>query len=190
MNKPWYWYIAQPRELLLDLDSETALYYARARLQRAMRRGFLKVRDIYFERSVSRNSYHLAVRLQKPMRAVERAVWEIFLHSDITRGLYNIMRLQRRIRGAGLLIRRERFRDFYREADYVCYCPGKHKTKRITRHCPALKLLQGDAAGAEYFPINRDRKRRKRSRFLPFGKVPLSLILYDRKVKHGKRKRV
>lgn len=190
--KPWLWYIARRTELLLDFDTEGALFYGRQRLQRAMRRGFLDVREVYLERSVSRDSYHMAVRLRKPMPAVERGAWEIFLHSDLTRGLYNLMRLQRRIRGAGLLIRRTPFS--YRKPDYVCYCRtnnrDKHKPLKVTRHCPALKVLQGDAAGAEYFPRNRDRKRRKRSAVLPFGKVPLSRILYNRKVKRGKRKRV
>lgn len=175
--KRWHWYIGRDNELLLDLDSDAALFYAVARLRRNMRRGFLKVARVHLYRSMAAGHYHLFVILkQTTMTPIERAVWELALGSDMKRAQYNVMRTLRGLRAADLIIA-DRAYPGMRPADHTCSCDGKHKRRRITNHCPILKELHGVEAGAEYFAIQRDKKPRVQPLRLPVGVVPLSKIL-------------
>jgi len=176
--KRWHWYVGRDTELLLDLDSDAALYYAIQRIRRNVRRGFLKLQrpGVRLYRSLGVGHYHLFVFLKEPMPPLERAVWELNLGSDIKRAQYNIMRTLRGLHAADLIIA-ERAYPGMRAADHVCTCQGKHKKRRITNHCPVLKELHGVEAGAEYFAIQRDRKPRTNVLRLPVGVVPLRKIL-------------
>jgi len=172
----WHWYIGRDNELLLDLDSDAALWYAIQRLRRNMRRRFLDVKTIHWYRSIAAGHYHLFVTLKTPMPPVERALWELNLGSDIKRAQYNIMRTLRGLRAADLIIA-DRAYPGLRAPDYTCACGGKHKRRRITNHCPILKELHGAEAGAEYFAIQRDLQPRRRGLRLRPGQIPLSIIL-------------
>jgi len=171
----WHWYIGRENELLLDLDSSTALWYAIEKLRRNIRRGFLDVREVWLFRSVAPDHYHVFVILGESLPAIERALWECQLMSDLKRMQYNIMRTLRGLRGADLLIADCEYPGI-RKPDHTCTCGAKHKRRRITNHCPILRELHGTEAGAEYFAIRRDRRRSAKALRLPIGRVPLSLI--------------
>jgi hypothetical protein len=168
--------VGRDNELLLDLDSDKALWYCWGKLRRNLNRGFLRARSVHLFRSAAPHHYHLIVTLAGPMAALERAVWELALMSDIKRSEYNLMRILRGLPAADLLIA-DRAYPGMRPPDHVCSCKGKHKRRVITRHCPVLGALHGVEAGAEYFAVARDRKRRTDPLRVPVGRVPLSLIL-------------
>lgn len=172
----WYWYIGRETELLLDLDSSTAVWYAVQKLRRNMRREFLPVSEVHLFRSLAPDHFHMFVILKQTMPAMERAIWECQLMSDLKRVQYNLMRSLRGLSGADLLIT-DRVYSGVRQPDYTCDCAAKHKRRRITNHCPILNHLHGAEAGAEYFAIKRDRKQRTTTLKLPIGKIPLSTIL-------------
>ncbi len=172
----WYWYIGRENELLLDLDSSTAVWFAVQKLRRNMRRGFLAVAEVHLFRSVAPDHFHMFVILKEPMPPLERAIWECQLMSDLKRVQYNLMRTLRGLQGADLLIT-DREYPGVRNCDAVCGCAAKHKRRRITNHCPVLQALHGREAGAEYFAIKRDRKQRTATLRLPVGKIPLTTIL-------------
>jgi len=175
----WHWYIGRANELLLDLDSDKALWYAAQRLRRNLRRGFLKVEKdgVRLYRSLQAGHYHLFITMQREMPPIERAVWELYLGSDMKRAQYNIMRTLRGLRAADLIIADHAYPGL-RAADHICQCDGKHKRRRITRHCPILAELHGVEAGAEYFAISRDAKPRTARLRLPVGgPIPISTIL-------------
>lgn len=173
----WYWYIGRPTELLLDLDSKRALWYAVQKLRRNIKRGFLDVQEVQLFPSIGAGHFHMLVLLENELPAIERAVWELQLGSDIKRAQYNIMRVLRGLKATNLLIVDRPYTGLWRVYDRVCDCPEKHKPRRITNHCPVLRELHGEEAGAEYFAIQRDRRKRVEAIRLPFGKVPLSTIL-------------
>lgn len=172
----WYWYIGRENELLLDLDSRTALWYCIQKLRRNLQREFLKVKDVHLFRSSAPDHFHLILTLAEPMPPIERAVWECELMSDLKRVRYNLMRTLRGLPGADLLIADRPYVGI-RPPDYECGCGEKHKRRRITNHCPILQKLHGSEAGVEYFAIWKDRKKRTAPIRLPMGKVPHSLIL-------------
>ncbi len=176
--KRWHWYVGKDNELLLDLDSDAALYWAIQRLRRNVRRGFLKLQrpGVRLYRSLGAGHYHMFITLAQPMQPIERATWEMYLGSDLKRAQYNIMRTLRGLRAADLIIADHAYPGM-RPADHTCTCPGKHKRRRITNHCPVLKALHGAEAGAEYFAISRDRTPRATTGRLPMGIIPMSKIL-------------
>jgi hypothetical protein len=173
----WFWYIGRTNELLLDLDTPKSLYFAVVKLQRNIRRGFLKVKSVWFYPTLAPGHHHMLVFLKNRMGAIERALWELYLGSDIKRAEYNIQRVLRGLDGADLLIVDKPYPGLGRKPDYTCECPGKHKPRRITNHCPVLRKLHGKDAGAEYFAINRDRKRKREKLLLRYGRIPISRIL-------------
>jgi hypothetical protein len=175
MMAKWFWYIGKENELLIDLDSELRLWNWKEKMRRNVVRGFLKVENVYLARSVSPGHYHVIVTLAEPMEPLRRLLWECELQSDLQRMKYSWMRLLQGLDAPDLLIADRPYPNF-RPPDYECFCAEKHKPRRITKHCPILRLLHGDQAGAEYFAIRRDRIKRDKPLRLPIGNVPLNKI--------------
>jgi len=171
--KSWYWYVAQNTEIFCDLDSKRAVARALNVLRRAMRRKLMAVRYVYFYPSVS--NYHLIVILQERMDREERVLWSLWMGSDRTRAVYILERYRRGVDASDVFSTRKQF-DF-RFQDDCCGCEGKHKAKRITDHCPAMKRLMMDERSGDYFPRNLDRKERKQPLMVPWGLVPKRILM-------------
>lgn len=165
----WHWYVRRGNELLLDLDSERALHYARVQLKANEK--WLRVREKpYLERSGTPGHYHMILTLEKPMQPIQAAVWEMHLGGDRIRAQHNLMRISRGVNGtAGFLIADREYPGF-RPPDNYCGCSEKHKERRVTSRCPVLRELLGREASAQYFAIRRKVK-------LPVGRVSLAKLL-------------
>lgn len=169
----WYWYVAQPNEIFCDLDSKRAVSRALNVLRRAIRRKQLDVESVYFYPSVK--NYHLIVTLKKDMPRLSRVLWSLWMGSDRLRGVYTLERYRRGVKNADVLSTYQWFD--VRVPDDSCTCEGKHKEKRITDHCPAMKRLMMDERSGDYFPRNTDRKKREKPLRVPWGRVPKNLLL-------------
>ena len=147
MGREWYWYVARPDELMVDLDHRAGpprrALIARARLEGAIRAGKLAVADWWAYRSISPHHYHFMVALCEPMPALLRLFWEQRLCDDSFRSQMNLARLAILGRPWSLLISPEYRHGYHRPPDYVCRCPGKHKGE-IMSSCPVSRRL-GDA---------------------------------------------
>lgn len=170
--KNWFWYVAKENEIFCDLDSRRAVARALNVLRRAMRRKQLDVVAIYFYPSVS--NYHLIVILKQPMERLWRVHWSLWMGSDRLRAVYTLERYRRGVEAADVLSTRKQF-DF-RFQDDCCDCKDKHKAKRVTDHCPAMKRLMLDERSGDYFPRNLDRKEREEPLMVPWGIVPKRLL--------------
>lgn len=149
----WHWYISRPDELLLDLDSRSALKAFALRLRYVIRGRFLPVREVWLFRSASGGDhYHVFIQLAKPLMGTQRAIWQLYLASDQKRELYNLMRIEHGLIDAILLIAREEYPIPDRLPDYTCNCPEKHRKAIVYHRCPVIKQLHGAQAGKSYFP--------------------------------------
>lgn len=170
----WYWYVARSNEIFCDLDSKRAVARALNVLRRAMRRKQLDVDSIYFYQSMK--NYHLIVVLAPEIHldASLLALWALWMGSDRLRGVYVLERLRRGVVAADVF---SATKLYFRPADDWCECAAKHKEKRITDHCPAMKRLMMDERSGDYFPRNLDRKQRTKPLKVPWGRVPKRLLL-------------
>jgi hypothetical protein len=169
----WFWYVGRENELLLDWDSDTAMWFGLERIARNVRRGLLHVSDFAWGQSAASGHYHAMVTLETQMAPIERAMWEVELRSDVKRAQYSVMRSCHGLSAADLLIAKRAYPGF-REPDYTCNCDCmKHKKKKITGRCPVMRELLGGEATAEYFAAKKQRKTLR----LPVGRVPVALLL-------------
>ena len=155
----WRWYIASPRELMVDLDSrgdsKARLALALRRLRGAKLAHKLPVESAWLWPSNTPGHFHLVVRLSRPVSALWRLLWSIRLMDDPYRSLMNGARSMTRGMVGSLLITRMPWPGFYRQADHTCDCPGKHDTATMAQ-CPvATRLLRLDV-GADYFGFPSD----------------------------------
>lgn len=165
----WYWYLSQANEIFLDLDSTRALRRAMNVLRRAMsgRAGVhgapcvypfanrLSVDQIWAYPTTTQDHYHMIIALADPLPFHLRVAWSLWMGADRLRAAYVLERYRHGFAEAELLAVRRVYE--FRAPDAVCMCPDKHKAKRVTQNCPALKTLLGDHRSADYFPRNRDR---------------------------------
>jgi hypothetical protein len=144
-------------------------------LRRSMRanQNGLDIEAVYHFPSGTQGHAHLIIVLRHEMDALERALWALWMGSDRVRGIYVIQRLHLMVDAADVFSTHMLFP--FRPPDDRCECPEKHKDKRITDNCPAMKRLMLEHRSADYFPRNTDRKKRKAIR-VPWGRVPKDLI--------------
>jgi hypothetical protein len=176
------WYIGKPNELLIDLDDYMRAAksgepwgeaFFRKRLRAAIAGGKLAVREVWLVRSTTDRHYHAIVRLKRAMSTIERLIWQLQLGSDLYRGRADLMRAARGIKAPSLLIRSSAIEGFYREPDYRCPCPGKHRTED-NPDCDVWRKLRGMSPWELFGPSS---KERERFVALPLGNVPMSDIM-------------
>lgn len=171
----WKWYVSRDNEIFLDLDSRRATERAFSVLRRSMTSARLDVDSIWFYPSTKPNHAHLIVCLKSGMPALQRALWALWMGSDRIRSVYVIERLRHMVIAADVFSTRMLFQ--FRAPDDTCVCPGKHKDKGVTDKCPAMQRLLMEERSADYFPRNRDRKKRKPLPLVPWGRVPKSMLM-------------
>jgi hypothetical protein len=172
----WYWYVARSNEIFCDLDSKRAVARALNVLRRAIRKKMLDVEAVFFYPSLS--NYHLVVVLNEQMCTVDRVNWALWMGSDRLRSVYVLARYRRGVwKSPDILCTPRQWADGFRFMDDRCDCKSKHKEKRVTDKCPAMKRLLGDERSGDYFPRNTDRKERTKPLKMPWGRVPKRLLL-------------
>jgi hypothetical protein len=187
-----FWYLAQPEELLIDLDnymrpapSKTGEsrgpwgeIFFRRRLADAIRAERLAVEMVFLDRSNTELHWHAIVRLARPMAVMERLAWQLRLGSDLMRAQADIMRAARGIESPSLLIRKTEMADFYRAPDRECPCTRKHDTAEQfelgAKACPVWLQYRGMTPYELFGPTFHGDQR---GVALPIGNVPLQLIL-------------
>lgn len=186
-----FWYVAKPNEIFLDLDS-----------RKSMTRAF-RVMNVWMKAERSRSGFpwnlppivsvhhyptgrvnhcHAVVTVAAEMTAQERQILALWMGSDRLRSAYVFERMQH---GLGL------WSDllctpieYHRPADFTCQCKGKHKDRKVTDGCHALKMILGRYRSADFFP--RVGHKPIKPVQIPVGQVPLSII---RRWKNGKNVR-
>jgi hypothetical protein len=149
-----YWYSSRPNEIFIDTDNfHRSIKHTCARLLGAIECGKLKVQNIEFHQSQSKDHVHTIITLQNRMPAMERYIWAMVLHSDIYRTAATIMRCMHGVSNADVLISPEKFK---REPDDFCECATKHNAQTMIV-CPAAIRLRGEDRIKGFFgkPDNR-----------------------------------
>lgn len=125
----WFWYVAKPDELMVDLDGAILLAISQKRLERCG----LPVLKTFISPSNSDDHFHLVVKLRYPMEVIERQIWQLYLMDHVYRSVNNLFRAHSGTKGASLLIAPIRWccsgisqSDFWREPDGICTCKEKH----------------------------------------------------------------
>jgi hypothetical protein len=155
-----YWYIAHDDELLIDLDNckqplrstggrltHGEVYFGH-RLMDAEQQGLVKLAGAWLVPSSTPGRYHAYVQLAQPMTLGQRLAWQSWLGGDWMRSRADFMRRERGIEFPSILEEPAAIRQFYREADYVCACEGKHKSEDqaalpIEQQCEVWRKLRG-----------------------------------------------
>src|SRR4029079_2740243 len=115
-----YWYVAQPNEIFLDLDSRKSLLRALRVLKAAMKRGELAVEPLHYYPTPKPGHGHLVV-IVEPVGCQcggDRALWALWMGSDRLRYVYVMSRLKAGVPGDLLTAKRE----YHRPADLQCDC--------------------------------------------------------------------
>lgn len=189
MKKPleWYWYVARENEIFVDLDSGRSITRALSVLRRALSVrphaktpiNKLNVRSVWLYPSIEAKHAHLIVELNEALPLNRRVAWSLWMGGDQLRAAYVMERAAAQSDSypfsgmeppAELLAVRKPYG--WRLHDDICECRSKHKAKRVTEQCPALRRILGDRRSDDYFPRNRDKVRRPPVRFA-WGEIPL-----------------
>jgi hypothetical protein len=178
----WYWYKSRRTELFLDYDAQWKLFQGLLALRRAIVQRLLRVENWWIESSLNKEHYHVVVVLREEMSDIERTAWEIRLWSDIGRATWDMMRIARTGDKTGILIRKAPLGQGFRDPDATCDCQcNKHITFEDRKNCEALQSLQIGEPVSQFFPVNRDRKRRKKLPYFKYGKQSVSQLIKLRK---------
>lgn len=138
-----YWYIERPDELLIDLDRATprALDSVQRRLEAGVSLGTLPAVAAYLYPSDGDDHWHLYVRLGERVEWPLRLAWSLRLGDDRSRAARTLLRQLGNMPAPALLIEPGVLPEYYRVADNVCECAGKHTTEAMAA-CPTGKLLR------------------------------------------------
>lgn len=171
-----YWYAARPNEIFLDLDSRKSMTRALRVLKVWMKDpakfGLPQVKEVYHYPTGRERHCHVIVVLDAPYghfhSGVTLALW---MGSDRLRAAYIFQRQNFVPVYADLLSGSRRY---HRDPDFTCECGDKHKDRKVTDDCPALKTMLGAFRSANFFP----RVGHKKIPLLrvPVGRVPLTTI--------------
>ena len=155
MKPNFYWYIAQPDELLIDVDHYNPnapplrLVNLYQRLLAVMQTGTLDVTDVYLFPSGTEKHYHVFIRLATELDPLEALVWEGYFRDDRFRNTNNLMR--HRFGVVSSLLISPSLYPLYRKPDYTCSCTQKHDHATMLA-CPVANELRGEHAAVTYFP--------------------------------------
>jgi hypothetical protein len=177
-----HWYIARADEFLIDLDrldrrtekgDVSYLELWRRRLRDAERDGHFDIRRSFIYPTFTPDHFHCYVQIGQEMRLSERLTWQSWLVSDRQRANADWMRASRGVKFPTLLEEPTALRRFYRAADYICGCEGKHKTANQP-DCEVWREIRGRSPW-ELF--GRPAEGPEREIPLPLnGEIPLHLI--------------
>lgn len=180
-----YWYRARPHEIFLDLDSNRAVARALSVLRIAIRKKHLPIESIWLYSTPTKGHAHLIIALSEEWSRLDRVAWSLWLGNDRLRCAYILRRsisaLPEVCMNADILTSKYQY---YRGADAWCECKEKHKPKKITEKCPAMKHLLGEERSADYFTRTGSRPPKKKIR-VPWGKVSLTQIRNWKEVYEG-----
>ena len=169
----WHWYVCRSHEMFLDLDSRGALTRALSVLRRAMRGPSVKengtpcvfpftnrlnVESVWVYPTTKANHFHMIVVLKNALPFELKTCWSLWMGADQLRAAYVFERYRHRCFRTDLLASRQAYG--FRDHDFECVCRAKHKSKSVTDKCPALRWMLGAHRSADYFPRNKDRRRR------------------------------
>ena len=163
-----YWYQARANEIFLDLDSRRSLNRAINVLRCAVVKpdDRLPVRNIYLYPSGTSGHAHVIIELASSL-IVSKHAWSAWLGNDRLRLAYVLARSDIFGGGGDLLVSRQQY---YRAADAVCSCKGKHKDSKVTDVCPAMQKLLRNHRSADYFHRTGPMKPLGKIR-IPWGRV-------------------
>lgn len=176
-----YWYASRSDEMFLDLDSHRALRRAVTVLSVAMRTKKLPIESLWLYPTKQNGHAHMIVKLRTPFSTFAKLAWVLWMGNDRLRAAYVAMRQvdfripnngQSCVLGGDLLVTK---RLYYREPDAVCKCRSKHKPDSVTKKCPAMRLLLGEARSADYFSRTGPKLPGRKIR-IPWGEVSISQI--------------
>lgn len=192
----WFWYVARPNEIFVDLDSPAATTRALSVLRRALnvkrtaKTPLLKlgILGVWLYPSEAEGHSHLIVVLKNNLSFIDRTAWSLWLGTDQIRAAYVMERfLSFACRNDASIpdgwvdsvidnpsfpteLLSVRHEYGFRKPDTFCFCKEKHKKKHVTDKCSALVAILGDMRSADYFPRNRDRVKREPIR-PPWGEI-------------------
>jgi hypothetical protein len=169
-----YWYTARPNEIFLDLDSRRA--FRRAVSVLVANDGRLPVEDAYVYPTRQDGHFHIIVRLYTAIPPDLKAAWSLWMGNDRLRIAYVLARrTDRRVPewSGDLLVTPK---PYYRCFDCVCQCEEKHKPDEVTMKCPAMRMLLGKAAAADYFARTGERRVRPLKVRVPWGKIESDVL--------------
>lgn len=172
------WYIAQPNELLLDVDAYGAELtrggkklemFVRRRLRDAVLDKLLDVDHIWIEPSTSPGNAHVFVRLKTPVPLMHRMIWQSWVGSDLFRARADLMRAANGHRYPSLLILPKRIG--FRAPDDECACVGKHDINGVADRgeCEVWGMYRGPSP-FECFGRPRTKINEGSHPALPFGR--------------------
>lgn len=171
----WYWYASRSNEIFLDLDSRRAMSRAFQVLRRAIQTKKLNVADVWLYSTSTPSHAHLILVLKENLTMVEKVGWALWMGSDRIRSVYVLERWRQKVRCPDVLCTRRVYE--FRPANFVCRCLAeKHKDKKVTDACPAMLALVGEHRSADYYPRDRDKKKRG-ALTVPWGRVSKRTIV-------------
>lgn len=169
MGEVNFWYASRENEIFLDLDSRRA--FRRAVSVLAVAQDKLPVEEIYTYKTAQDGHCHMIVRLYGAIPPSLRLAWSLWMGNDRLRVAYVLARqVDSRVPGwsGDLLVTKK---PYYRAFDFACRCKDKHKPDEITTKCPAMKMLLGKAAAADYFARTGERRVKPLKVRVPWGKI-------------------
>jgi hypothetical protein len=181
----WFWYVARPNEIFVDLDSPRAVTRALSVLRRALNvkknakspLNKLDIESVWLYPTETEGHSHLIVVLKYELRVHYRLAWSLWMGTDQIRAAYVLERFRYFFNSESspveLFCARQEYG--FRKPDTFCFCKEKHKKKHVTDQCDALARILGNHRSDDYFPRNRDTKERKPVRFAP-GKIALTRL--------------
>jgi hypothetical protein len=167
-----YWYVSQPNEIFLDLDSNRATARALSVLRLAIIKRDLRVKQVWLYGTPTAHHAHMIIVLKEDMAWLTRLAWSLWMGNDRLRAAY-VLERSRWVDGKqDLLVTKT---PYYREWDSICKCRRKHKKKFVTDRCPAMGILLGNQRSADYFTRTGHAPPRRKIR-VPWGRVSLKQI--------------
>lgn len=181
-----YWYVARSSEIFLDLDDRRSLTRAMRVLHVWMKRpkslrftafntvgwGLPTIDKVYHYPTLTAGHCHVVVVLNGLLTEDLRATLALWMGSDRLRTAYVLERQRFGLGEYADLLGVSRL--YHREPDATCECKKKHKHRRVTEKCHALKMLLGSHRSADYFP--RVGHKPIPALRVPVGEVPLNMI--------------
>lgn len=174
-----YWYVSRSNEIFLDLDSRLAMTRAFRVLKvwlngSEVKWNLPKPIQVFHYPTGRPGHCHVVVVLPDSCALEDtlRATLALWMGSDKLRTAYVLERQRFGLGSCADILCGNR--TYHRKPDYLCMCPAKHKQRRLTDRCPALRIILGVFRSADFFP--RTGYKRVPALRIPVGKVPLTII--------------
>lgn len=149
----WYWYVAKPDELMMDLDGSILLEICKKRLARSVLKDMIALE--YITPSHTPDHWHYTLKLMEDMPPLKRQLWQLYFLDHVYRSLNNCFRVLENVPSPSLLISDHKWdiginihlleagKMFWREPDAICNCKKKHTGPDMSGCKVGLKLRGG-----------------------------------------------